>query len=142
MRPRASELQAGARQSAPVDAVMRVKARILIGEQHRDIARVDFAELNRQAPAPVGQGEGAQQASVAIDDDGRSLARRHQIDRAEILKILRPCRRDGERQNENQRPGDAEPAALAVHFAMTSIAPKAVRPNRSGRYMSSTVAGG
>ena len=30
----------------------------------------------------------------------------------------------------------------AVHFVFTSIAPKAVRPKRSGRYMSSAVAGG
>ncbi len=38
-----------------------------------------------------------------------------------------------------EAPDEGLPAA---HFAVTSIAPKAVRPKRSGRYMSSAVAGG
>jgi hypothetical protein len=48
MRPRVSELQAGARHRAPIDAVMRVEAPVLIGEQHREIARIDLA---RRRPA-------------------------------------------------------------------------------------------
>ena len=76
------------------------------------------------------------QSPFPIDDDRRSLARREEIDRPKILKVLRPCRRYRERQRENQCSGDAEPAALPVHFAITSIVLKALRPKRSGRYMS------
>ena len=62
-------LRAGANEGANVDPVVLVEAAILVGDEHRDVARVDVVRGRRQAPAPIGQGEGPQQPAVAIDDD-------------------------------------------------------------------------
>ena len=43
------QLAGGARQRAPIDAVMTVEAPVLIGEQHGEIARIDFAERRSAA---------------------------------------------------------------------------------------------
>ena len=174
------ELAGGARHRAPVDAVVRVEAAVLVAEQHRQIARIDLAGGRRQPPAAVGQGEGAQQPAVAVDDDRRAEPRRREVERAEAFDIGVPRRRPAEAEDEDQRAEGGEEAAFASarlalirrfappspasgrreeplsrlrergwgegkpqpHFVVTSIAPNAVRPKRSGRYMSSAVAGG
>ena len=74
--PRVDPLPAGAQERARVDAVMRLEARILVGDQHRDIAWVDVVRRRRQAPAPVGHGERTQEPAVAVDDDASSLRAR------------------------------------------------------------------
>ncbi len=138
-------LARGARHRAPVDAAMLVKASVLVGEQHREIARVDLAAGDGQAPAPVGQRESAQQPPVAIDDDRRAEAGGGEIERPEALEIAVPSRGQRQPEDEDERADDREAAAfegVSSHFAFTSIAPKPVRPKRSGRYMSSAVAGG
>ena len=182
-------LAGGARHRAPVDAAMRVEAPVLVGEQHREIARIDLAAGHRKAPAPVGQGEGAQQPPVAIDDDRRAEAGGGEIERLEAGDVAVPRRRPAKAEHEDERADGGEDAAFegvrhspspptlsrtrergivpspacgrqanlrfaerwreapdeglpASHFAVTSIEPNAVRPKRSGRYMSSAVAGG
>ena len=57
----------GAHDGEWVDAVMRMKTPVLVGDQHLEIARVGFGDLQRQAPAPVGRGEGAQQPVIGIE---------------------------------------------------------------------------
>ena len=74
-------LRAGANEGANVDAVVLVEPAVLVGDEHREIARIDVVRGRRQAPAPIGQGEGPQQPAVAIDDDRRALDARQQ-DRA------------------------------------------------------------
>ncbi|MCK7576275.1 MAG: hypothetical protein MZV65_10490 [Chromatiales bacterium] len=47
---------------------MIAKATILDGQEPVQIARIDRVERDRQPPAPIGYGEGAQQASLAVED--------------------------------------------------------------------------
>ena len=51
-------LRAGANEGAKVDAVVLIKPPVLIGDEHRDIARIDVMRGRRQSPASIGQGEG------------------------------------------------------------------------------------
>ena len=67
-------LRAGADQRARIDAAMVVESGILIGDEHREIARIDVVRGRRQAPAPVGQRERPEQPPAAIDDNRRALA--------------------------------------------------------------------
>jgi hypothetical protein len=62
-------LRPSAQERADVDAGMLVKPAILIGDEHREIARIDVVRGRRQAPAPIRQGEGPKQPAVTIDDD-------------------------------------------------------------------------
>ena len=85
-------LARGARHRAPVDAAMRIEAPVLVGEQHREIARIDFAARGGQAPASVGQGESAQEPPVAIDDDRRADPGRSEIERPQAVEKAVPGR--------------------------------------------------
>ena len=106
-------LPRGARHRPDIDALMIIEPAVLVADQHREVARIDLARSDGQSPASVGQSEGAQQPPVAIDDDGRTVARSRQIERAEMLQIARTRRGHGERQREDGRPESGEEAALA-----------------------------
>jgi hypothetical protein len=67
----AHELPAGAADGDRVDAAMAAETPVLEGQQHGEIARVDLFRLDRQAPAPVGRGVGAQQPVVAVEHGHR-----------------------------------------------------------------------
>ncbi len=69
--PVARELPGGAQERARVDSPMRAKAAILHGQQHGEIIGVDLIQADRQSPAPAVHGQGAQQASVAVEHEGR-----------------------------------------------------------------------
>src|SRR5260370_406988 len=92
-----------AHKRARVDAAMLIEPPVLIGDKHRQIARIDVMRRRRQAPAPVRQGEGPEQPSLAIDDDGRALARGQEVDRPEARRLPRPANRRGEAGDEEER---------------------------------------
>ena len=100
-------------QRTAVDAGMAPEARVLISEQHRQIARIDLAGGRRQPPAAVGQGEGAQQPAVAVDDDRRAEPRGSEVERAKAFDIGVPRRGPAESEDENERAEDGEEAAFA-----------------------------
>ena len=83
-------LRAGANERAKVDAIVLIKPPVLIGDEHRDVARIDVMRGRRQPPASVGQSEGPEQPAVAIDDDRRAFARGGKIERAEACGVARP----------------------------------------------------
>ncbi len=73
------QLSRGARQRQWIDAAMRIKTLILIGEQQLEKSGVDILlRVDRQPPAAVGHRIGAQQLAVAIDDGGGDLSRLRQ----------------------------------------------------------------
>ena len=85
-------LQGGARHGSGVDAVMLVEPPVLEGEQHLEIALIDVAGIERQAPAAIGCRERPQQPLVAIDDhDGKLLGfgQRQRPDLSERLLVER-----------------------------------------------------
>ena len=88
-------LSGRAQERARIDAMVLVEASILVGDEHREIARIDVMRRRRKPPAPVGQREGPQQPAIAIDDDRRAFARRHEIDRPEARDIAGPGDRRG-----------------------------------------------
>ena len=108
------QLAGGARHGGPVDAAVGIEAAVLVTEQHRQIARVDLGGRGRQTPPAVGQGEGAQQPIVAVDDHRRAEPRRGEVKRAEMLEIGVPRRRDAETEGENQRADEREETAFAA----------------------------
>jgi hypothetical protein len=101
---------------------MRVEATVLIAEQHCQIARIDLAGGGRQPPPPVGQGEGAQQPAVTVDDDRRTKSRRSEVERAEAFDIAVPRRRDAKAEDEDEDAECGEEAALASsRLALTPV---------------------
>src|SRR5271163_968465 len=125
-------LPRGARHRPDIDALMIIEPAVLVADQHRKVARIDLARSDGQSPASVGQSEGAEQPPVAIDDDGRTVARSRQIERTEMLQIARTRRGHGERQREDGRPEGGEEAALeAARGAL--IRPSATFSRKSGR---------
>src|SRR5690348_889844 len=119
-------LRAGAKKRANVDPVVLVEAAVLVGDEHRDIARIDVVRTRRQAPAAIGQGKGPEQAAVAVDDDGRALARGVKIERAEARRVAAPgegrakaCRRH-ERKRRSEYEGET---ARKAHYATPSSGP-------------------
>src|SRR4029079_3454180 len=73
-----------ARQRQRVDAGMFAEALVFIGEQQVEVGRIDILlGVDRQTPAAVGHGIGAQKLSVAIDDGGGDFSRVRQRQRAE-----------------------------------------------------------
>ena len=77
----AGPLPGGARHRQRIDAAMGAEAPVLVGEQHLDKARIDVVDGDRQTPAAVRRGVGAEQPAVAVDHLGgefdvrRGLAR-------------------------------------------------------------------
>jgi hypothetical protein len=62
---------------------MLEEAPVFVGYQHREIARVDLRMRDGQPPSSVRHHERPQQAPVAVDDERRSVAIAHEIERAE-----------------------------------------------------------
>src|SRR3990172_6149347 len=118
---------------------MLVEALILVGEQQPNKARIDVLRISRQPPAPVRRGIGAQQPPVAVEHDMRIVQGLSERRWPQGIEPRAACQRDG-----CSRAGQAcDDAPTACHFAAwISMAPVAVRPKRSGRYMSSTIACG
>ena len=85
MRPWRDELPAGAADGPGVDAAVRAEALVLEGHQHGEIARVDVLRLDRQPPAAVGRGVGAQQPVVAVEHGHRQRLGARQRQRLHAL---------------------------------------------------------
>ena len=156
----AGELPGGAHRGERIDAVMPVEPLVLIGDQHPDQQRVGAVEICRQTPAAVGDGEGAQELAVAVDDRARQL--RFGVERRRIPEVECGYRHHGRRHKQRgagrtpcrrRRPGtkpaDAGLCSLCYPQSgshcpgpITSMRPISVRALRWGRYMSSTMAGG
>ena len=66
--PFADVLSSGANKRQPIDAGMILETLILVGEKHFEIERINVGFGRREAPAAVGDGEGAEQQPVAIYD--------------------------------------------------------------------------
>src|SRR4051812_9009017 len=71
----ADQLKYGAGQSNWVDADMLVETLILIGEQHRDEARIDILGAAREPPSPLVGSIGTQQLALAIEHAVRRVGR-------------------------------------------------------------------
>jgi hypothetical protein len=94
-------LRAGADERADVDAAVFVEPPVLIGDEHREITRIDAVRRRGQPPTAVRQSERPQQSAVAINDDRRTIARRRKIDRPEARRITRPA--DGRREASSEK---------------------------------------
>ncbi len=103
-----------ARERAQVHAAMVIEAPVLVGDEHGEIARIDIMRRRRQPPAPVRQSEGPQQAAVSVDDDGRYLARRREVDRPEARFVARPGEGRGDARGEDERDGGQREEERAV----------------------------
>jgi len=69
------ELQRRAPQRQWIDAAMRPEPAVFICQQQLEISGVDRGlRIDRQAPASVGHGIGAQQLAVAVDDRGGNFS--------------------------------------------------------------------
>ena len=64
------ELGRGPYQGQGIDPRVRMEALILHREQESNEVRVDGLEVEGQAPAPAGHGEGAQETPLAVEDQG------------------------------------------------------------------------
>ena len=116
-------------------------------------ARIDILRFQRQPPASLFRREGAQQLSVTVHGDCRAALRGRIVERTERGDVILPRRGHAETQSrgdDHRRGIFASSFALAracahrcTYFALVTVTvPKAVRPKRSGRYMSSIDAGG
>jgi hypothetical protein len=56
---------------------MVMEAAVFEGQQHPNEEGIHFLQGYWQAPAAIGDGEGAQQAAIAIQDQGRGRHCRH-----------------------------------------------------------------
>ncbi len=101
-------LQGRAQKRARVDPAMLPESPVLVSDEHREIARIDVVGRRRQPPAAVRQGEGAQQPAVAVDDDGRSLARGRKVERAEARLVVLPGERRGDACGEDARAASGD----------------------------------
>ena len=54
---------------------MAAEAAVLEGGELGEVAAVDGGEVDRQAPAPVGDGVGGEERAVAVENDGRGGGR-------------------------------------------------------------------
>ena len=120
--------EASARQSTPWCVV---EAPVLVGDQHREIARIDVMRRRRQPPAPVGQGERTQQPPVAVDDQRRALARGGEVERAEDRRSG-PGEAGGEGGDDEERAATKASERPRADRAPSSAPPALVIP-RAGR---------
>ena len=110
-----------AQERARVDAAMLIETPVLVGDEHREIARIDVMRRRRQPPASVGQGEGPQQPAVAVDDDGRALARGHEIERPEARFVARPGEGRGDGRDGDERARRRRDATRSVRRGVASL---------------------
>src|SRR5262245_2294865 len=87
---------------------MRVKALVLEANQHGQIALIDLGGLERQTPAPIGGGVGAQQAPVAVEHGDGKVVRNLERQRCQG-EPTRP--RGAECHGKKAGEKDARPAA-------------------------------
>ena len=116
------ELERGAPQRQRIDAGMGAEAPVFIGEQQLEIAGIDAGfGVDRQPPAAVGHGIGAQQLAVAVDDRGGDLPRLRQRQRTERDD---PGGEGADRQDDD-RDGDASDAngARSPNAVMAGLDP-------------------
>src|SRR5579862_1144371 len=144
--------------------MMRAEALVFIRKQQLEELRVDVGDVSRKPPAAFARRISAQQPSVSIKHAGRKhevIAKRRRTERND------PIRRDGECQHAHKRSdGERKPHSRTRHCdptnprevararglltvrqcrhlpATTSTLALPLRPNRSGRYISSTLACG
>ena len=86
-----------------VDAVMRFKALVLVGEQHGEEARIDVLARRRQPPATLERGVGPQQPPVAIHHqrgEGEPLAQRRRPERRDPPSAARQDRGSRDEQGD------------------------------------------
>ncbi len=65
--PGNKQLTAGPDQRLPIDAVMQSEAPVLVGDKHREVARIDRLFLHRQPPAAFSRGEWAEQTAAPVE---------------------------------------------------------------------------
>ena len=104
----ARPLRRGAQHRQGVDAGMAREALVLVGDQHAQVERIDLGRVDRQAPRPVGRGEGAQHDAVAIGHHHRGLVETAEIEREQPIE-----REPGERQARNRGAAPRKPAMPA-----------------------------
>ena len=85
---------------------MAVEARVLVGLEHGEEARIDVRRRDRQPPAPVRGGEGPQQPPVAVEHDGRALVGDREVERAEGGDVAQ--RAKAPRAGGREASGDAQ----------------------------------
>ena len=132
------ELKRGTAERERIDTDMRREALVFVGKEQLQKARIDVLPRGRQSPTAFIGRIGAQQPAVAVEHDVRIfeiLAERRGPER------LRP-ERAGKQRDGRGAAQACKDNAPALHFGAISTVPVAVRPNRSGRYMSSTFACG
>ena len=135
----AGELECGTAERQQIDAMMLGKAFVLIGKQQLQKARIDVFLGRRQPPAPLAGGIGAQQLPLTVEHHVRCFEILAERRRPQRIHPRSPGQRGQQSRTGKARQG--EPPRF--HFAaVMSIVPVAVRPKRSGRYMSSTTACG
>ena len=71
MRPLATSCRQRAAKRQRIDAAVAQEAPVLVGEQHREEARIDVGARRRQPPAAFRRGVGPQQPAVAVDHQRR-----------------------------------------------------------------------
>ena len=132
------ELKCGACHCLRIDAVMRPESFVFIDEQQLQELRIDILRRRRQPPTSLLRGIGAQQFAIAVEHGvriGQILPERRRPERINE-------RRAGERDHCGRAADPRNNEAPVFHFPAISTVPVAVRPKRSGRYMSSTFACG
>ncbi len=133
------ELKCGASKSRHVHPMVGPETFVLIGKEQFEETRIDVFLGRRQPPASLAGGIGAQQLALAVEHHVRGL---------EIFAERRPSQRihpgaDGQRGQKSRAGKTRQDKSPGLHFAaVMSIVPVAVRPKRSGRYISSTSACG
>ena len=128
----------GTSQSERIDAWMIAEPLVFIREEQFAKTRINVTLVDRQPPSSLARRISAQEPPLAIEDDVRIveiLAERHRSER------MHPDRA-GEHCRGGATAGNCQNWSPAFHLGVISIVPVAVRPNRSGRYMSSTFACG
>ena len=124
-----------------IDAAMRAEALVLVGEQQVEEPRIDVGDC---APASASALRWSHKPAAAGPRDRPRASKTS--DPAERRRAERSDPPRGSRQHRDagHRCGDDNEARSRVrHFpAVTSTLSVAVRPKRSGRYMSSTLACG
>ncbi len=110
---------------------------VFIREEQFEETRINVTLADREPPSSLARRISAQKPPLAIEDDVRIveiLAERHRSER------MHPNCAGEHRRGATK--GNCQNGSPAFHLGAISMVPVAVRPKRSGRYMSSTFACG
>ncbi len=116
------ELKRGAAQCQRIDAGVGIETPVFICQQQLEITGIDAGSgINRQPPAAVGHGVGAQQLAVAVDDRGGDLPglRERQWTERDDPRAYR----NGDRGDDGERKGDdanSAPLVPAIHVFLVN----------------------